>query len=253
MNRQKIFTFLSVHVPLINFIKDSQNQMAKILKDSNYMPQTRQFILELLREIYKCLTYFCKGNETNQNILSEFTDFFLDEISMDFGQMELVCSILHDNKFLCESFPESKLTQMTNFINLYGRQTRFLTLFRVIQSYKKQNLVENQVRVLQVFLPNNQSNQGDDVIDQNEFWLYGQFVKAGGMRFDFIRRHTQRLASDQPFTYHSKIIDVLLQTTMGEESFKLNSPKLKNVFRLGYLIELLLSPDDYQPDSAFDY
>lgn len=40
---------------------------------------------------------------------------------------------------------------------------------------------------------------------------------------------------------------------MGEESFKLNSPKLKNVFRLGYLIELLLSPDDYQPDSAFDY
>lgn len=35
--------------------------------------------------------------------------------------MELVCSILHDNKFLCESFPESKLTQMTNFINLYGR------------------------------------------------------------------------------------------------------------------------------------
>ena len=37
---------------------------------------------------------------------------------------------------------------------------------------------------------------------------------------------------------------MLLQTTVGEESFKLNSPKLKNVFKLSYLIELLVEQDD---------
>lgn len=123
----------------------------------------------------------------------------------------------------------------------------------MIQQYKKQNLVENQIRILNLFLPHNQTQQDDDLIDQNEFWLYGQFTKSQGvsvLKFEFSKTHhhkTTYVTVDQPFLYHSKIIEVLLQTTVGEESFKLNSPKLKNVFKLGYLIELLLEPDDLLP------
>jgi hypothetical protein len=105
-------------------------------------------VFELLKELYSCLTNFCRGNQQNQLILYEYIDFFLDEIEQDYGQMDLFCAIFRDNKFLCESFPDSLLKTILNFINIYGRQTRFLHIFKVILSYKNQNLVENQRRVL---------------------------------------------------------------------------------------------------------
>lgn len=48
-------------------------------------------------------------------------DFFIDEIVLDFGQIELVCAIIKDNKFLCENFPDTLLQNFLKFINLYGR------------------------------------------------------------------------------------------------------------------------------------
>jgi len=37
---------------------------------------------------------------------------------------------------------------------------------------------------------------------------------------------------------------------VGEESFKVNSPKLKKLFKLHYLMELLLLEDDFLSEEA---
>jgi len=48
---------------------------------------------------------------------------------------------------------------------------------------------------------------------------------------------------DRPFVYHAQLLEVLIGTIKGAESFNMSKAKLKGIFSLGYLLETLANPD----------
>lgn len=158
--RQKIFTFLNGHLPLLNLIKDAQNQLAKLLK-LEYVPlHSKRVVFLLLRGLYKCLKNFCDNNTQNQQLLHEYIDeFFLDEINFDFGQFELLNTIFQNNKFLSENISDKIVNRLFQSIEQYGRQERFLNIFIVIMRREEPNgqvtyNIDNQLKVFKWFVPN---------------------------------------------------------------------------------------------------
>jgi len=49
---------------------------------------------------------------------------------------------------------------------------------------------------------------------------------------------------DEPFQYHSKLIELLALTTIGKEGMIFSESRLRSVLPLRYLFELLSSPDE---------
>lgn len=58
----------------------------KVFKDIQKSTEAKTTVGNLLKSIYACLTHFCRNNRQNQILLSEFYDYFIDEIEFDFGQ-----------------------------------------------------------------------------------------------------------------------------------------------------------------------
>ena len=53
--------------------------------------------------------------------------------------------------------------------------------------------------------------------------------------FDF----SKNFEKDEPYDYHSKLINVLAYTTIGKEGLALSESKLRNTLSLRYIFELL--------------
>ncbi|EGR32970.1 MIR domain protein [Ichthyophthirius multifiliis] len=163
--RQKIFTFLEGSMPIINLIKDAQNQLVKFLKQSSICELSKMKIFQLLRNLYFVLTHFCINVEANQITLSKYIGFFLDEIAFDFGQLDLVDAIYRNNKFLCESFSDQNFKQIHNNIKEFGRQPRFLQILKVVQNYQNQgsnsniHLIDNQILIFKLLIPKQITDQ----------------------------------------------------------------------------------------------
>lgn len=174
-SRQKIFQFLYVYQPLISFIRDTQNQFAKVLYDPYYSEKTKQLTKTILEKIYQCLSEFCKLNEVNQKLLFEEMQLFLDEIEIDFGQMDLISNIFQDNKVLCQHVSEQLLEQIITYIKIYGRQERFLRIFLIIQKYKDTPILESQLKIIALFIP--KTIGLEEYIDKYEYTLFGNFTK----------------------------------------------------------------------------
>ncbi|CAD8066638.1 unnamed protein product [Paramecium sonneborni] len=250
LSRQKIFNFLNVYEPLLNFIRDTQQQLVKVLDDPFYSMETKGYVIQLLKALFALLRDFCDKNDENQKIMHKNATLFMDELQHDYGQMNLLSAIYRDNKQLCQKIDETQLKKIKTFIYSYGRQARFLHLYKNIQTYKNNPIIEVQTKVLQLFIPQHISTE--DYTDINEFYLYGEFKAIEGrkvLEFTFEKSQETKLC-DQPYLYHSEILQVLLATIIGEESFKINSPKLKKLFKLHYLLELLLQPDDFLSEEA---
>lgn len=116
--------------PLVKFVKDSQNQIAKIIRDTKIPLENRRLFYEIMKTTYTNLKYFCQSNSENQKILIDYLDFFLDELQFDFGQTDLVNAIFKNNKYLCENCKKT-FEKMRKIIKEKGRQKRFLEFFKV--------------------------------------------------------------------------------------------------------------------------
>ena len=111
-------------------IKDSQNQIAKIIRDHKIPLQNRKLIYEIMKITYLALKNFCINNDENQRLLFPYLDYFLDEPQYDFGQTNLVNAIFKNNKYLCENCQKT-FEKMKKIIREKGRQKRFLEFFKV--------------------------------------------------------------------------------------------------------------------------
>ncbi|KRX06791.1 MIR motif [Pseudocohnilembus persalinus] len=264
--RQKIFTFLQGHTPLINLVKDAQNQMAKILKQHAIPNQAKKTIFKLLRNMYKCLQIFCTGSEENQLILYNHISYFLDEISQDFGQFELLGAIFYNNKYLCENISERLIKTIINSIKEQGRQERFLQIFQIIMKKQDTNseqnyIVDNQILVFKYFIP---SFNDREEIKQSKNLLYS-YIDKGKKTIQFTfenendvidienktsynenqnNAYLQSTPQDYPFYYHAALLDIYITGVKGDEGLNLNSQKVKQILPLNYLIDDILCAQD---------
>ena len=239
--RQNIFRFVKGYIPLVNLIKDSQNQMAKILKDRSITFEGRKIFLDILKLSYTVLKNFCFKNRENQKLLFPFIEYFLDEIEYDFGQAALVSAIFESNNFLCENVGNT-FELMKHKIFRYGRQTRFLEFFKVIQKCDDSYLIDNQILVANTFLPilSNYS--------ESEKLLYGTFNMQGKREFEFefaISKEGYGYYRDEPYYYHKELIEVLILTIKGNEGQSINLKKIQDYFKMRKLLPYLFKEDTF--------
>ncbi|EWS73528.1 inositol-triphosphate type 1 protein (macronuclear) [Tetrahymena thermophila SB210] len=287
--RQKIFTFLQGHNPIIQMIKNSQNQMVKFVKQQDVSADSKIKIVQLLRYLYSILVHFCYNIEDNQKILAkpEYLSLFFDEISIDFGQFDLLNAIYFNNKPLCSSFPDSLLNQIKTAINQFGRQPRFIQILKIIQSYKSQDqsvtlhLIENQIRVFRWFIPSEFLEK--DEVSEYSYLLYGQLDENQSLNFDLSLHNNQiddevdqfllnqgdkkeddlknssefhynkkNFMLDAPFYYHAMLLDIFIHSIDGDEGYNLNINKIKKMFSLQYIFKFLLKEDDFLSQSPIN-
>lgn len=239
--RQNIFRFVKGYIPLVNLIKDSQNQMAKILKDRSITFEGRKLFLDILKLSYTVLKNFCYKNRENQKLLFPFIEYFLDEIEYDFGQTSLVSAIFESNNFLCENVLNT-FELMKHKIFRYGRQTRFLEFFKVIQKCDDSYIIDNQILVANTFLPiiSNYS--------ESEKLLFGAFNMQGKKEFEFefaISSEGYGFYRDEPYYYHKELIEVLIYTIKGNEGQSINLKKIQEYFKMRKLLPYLFKDDTF--------
>ena len=109
----------------------------------------------------------------------------------------------------------------------------------MIQKVDETDLLENQLLVVGNFLPITVTNE------ENASLLYGTFVdnSKSNFQFDYGFQETPD-TRDEPFYYHAELINVFSKTLHGSEASNINLAKVQEIFRLKYLLPLLLERDD---------
>ena len=70
---------------MVDFIRDTQNQLVKVLKDPFYTQKSKDLCSSILTRIYAFLTDFCLENNENQKALYPHISLFLDEVRYPLG------------------------------------------------------------------------------------------------------------------------------------------------------------------------
>lgn len=155
------------------------------------------------------------------------------------------------------------MQQFVSLIQKEGRQKRFLDVMEVLLSYKNKYLFDNQLIVLNALLPPELGEKELKVLycdgskPNNTRLHLDDPIHDPGLTFteklrEIDYRDTFR---DEPFHYHARLIDILIQTTLVEvdkrpfsvdrgedvvkENFNISVSKLKRLFPVDYLLDLL--------------
>ena len=123
--------YLETYKPILTISKDGLHTLNKVILDEEVNVDIKRGLVELFKKAHFFLQQFCEGNETNQGILAEHRDIFLEYSHLDVGQIDLLCAIYSENRYLCESIPDSFLQKFISFIEVEGRQPCFLKFFKV--------------------------------------------------------------------------------------------------------------------------
>ena len=264
--RQNIFRFVKGYLPLVNLIRDVEQQISKFLRDTTIASGKRKVFYEIMKTTYSILKSFCSNNDENQRILFPFVkEFFLNELQYDYGQMDLVNAVFQNNRYLCEKERcASIFDEVKKNILQKGRQRRFLEFFKVSLNifiklsfnYFKViqkcgiSLIENQIMVANNLLPIT------NLSDENSLLLYGHFNDMRKSNFEFEFRFQSILDTrDEPFYYHAELLDVFSEALRGSEASNINLTKVQEVLSLKYLFRFLLEDDDLfaKPNDKFKF
>ena len=110
----------------------------------------------------------------------------------------------------------------------------------MIQKSDDSYLIENQILVANNFLPIT------TITEEISLLLYGHFIEKSKSSFEFeFSLQNQPNVRDEPFYYHSELIEVFSETLKGTEASNINLTKVQEVLRLKYLVSFLLEPDDF--------
>ncbi len=261
-SRQNIMKYLETHKPVLIISKDGLHTLSKIVLDENVEESKKRGLVELFTKVHFFLQQFCKGSAPNQVILSEYCDILLEYAHLDVGQIDLLCAIYSENRFLCETVPDAFLQKFIALIETEGRQACFLRFFQVIQKVEERYIPENQIRVLRSLINTTSDNQ-----DKLAMTLYG-YWDGNNFGFNFedllsldkdenlitkLAQHSFKdTYRDQPFIYHAKLLSILTCTIQGTESFNVSKAKLRGLFSFGYLLELIANPDSMVDKDALN-
>ena len=165
-------------------------------------------------------------------------DRFLDQISLDVGQTKLISAIFENNRQLLDKGLNEKLfDKFRDLILEYGCQGTFLNIFKTIQKVHDHPLVDNQMKTMKFFLPqNHQANLADA-----EKLMFAKYQKSTRkFLFDFGDKEDEQdpfeaplndqldnmFMKTEPFKYHAELLDVLLNCVKGEPKFIMDQIRL---------------------------
>ncbi|EAR92909.2 zinc finger, C2H2 type family protein (macronuclear) [Tetrahymena thermophila SB210] len=235
--RQDIFYHNKVHILAISLIKDSIYLLEELEQQCNH-PGNRDSqskaskIYNEMKTLFKtCMTFlrnFVQKNSVNQNLLSEYLEKLHKALPFEIGLMELYWEIFRDNKKICLENQEKIAEDFISLIQKNGRQAKYLEFFIIIQKANEEHLIKNQKFVLNLFL--------NDKYKKDLLYL----ADTEKLSFEFRQIHP----NDEPYMYHSKLLQVLGMTTIGKEGMYMSEQKLRSQITLRYVFDLLSTVDN---------
>jgi len=238
-DRQDMLYFLDVHLLLISLIRDGMHSLAEVvdLAVARDVVAAREQIVALFTLCHGVLRKMVERNARNQGSIHQYLHIFTSHLSIEVGQIPLICAIYHNNKELCTNVKLETLQQFIKLIIQHGRQPRFLHLFQQVQVAKGQPIPDNQRTVLSLFLSSDETRK---------YLLY--LGNEAEHEFSFVPAppHDQALApyEDQPFLYHAKLFEVLMLCGYGTQRVYLNEAKCQKAIPLNTVFDLLERAED---------
>lgn len=140
VGHQNIFRNLKGHEAIFELLQNGMFHLKRAFRQDDSPPEIKEKLAQLFETAYECLTYFCKENEANQLTLSEKMKLFLSNLDYDLGQIQLICEICKDNRYVCENYGELILTTVLETIEKHGRRAVYLEPLMVIILYPQERL-----------------------------------------------------------------------------------------------------------------
>ncbi|CAD8068825.1 unnamed protein product [Paramecium sonneborni] len=243
--KQNLMNALKVYVPILNLIRDQLQSLDFHLENLKDLSK-KQRLAQLFIYAFQFLTNFCKNNFENQILLSNNIGYF-ENMHLEVGQIPLICEIYKDNQKLLTSINRNDRVfhKFVELIYQSGRKAQFLEFFMTIIKQGSKYIFDNQLLVLNTFL------EKEELL----FTEKDQFVFEGDIQL----QHSDLLSDlaysppiNQPFLYHAKLLDLLLQCTQiqviegdQKDNFTINIAKLKKKFTAQYIMQLLCKTDSF--------
>lgn len=234
-DRQMMCYHLNLHKYIIHLLRDGMYTLADIYDDPKNVKETegRSRLLKLFQGCYSVLTCMVKNNTKIQSKLHSYLSIFSTFLRIPVGQIDLICEILRDNIQLCSRIKDDFVKQFIDLIMNEGRQAKFLKIFQVIQ-----NPCGNPIPEIQRIVLLNLLN-----IDA-KFVCY---MNSDNTEFVFEPMANPPLFSphykDEPFVYHSILIEVLTLCGQGTSGVYLTEAKCQKIISLNQIFQLLNSDE----------
>lgn len=209
--KQNLMNALKIYVPILNLIRDQMQSFNYQLNRIQNVVQ-KQKLSMLFIYSFQFLRNFCKGNHDNQLLLHHNLNDF-QNLEVEVGQIPLICEIYKDNTKLLTTVNQTFLRKFVTLIEQGGRKEQYLEPFMTIILQGSKYIFDNQLIVLNTFLSRNYL-----LFSQNhEFLFEGQLQVLPS---DFLSELANTPIRDQPYRYHSKLLELLLACTF----IKVDSP-----------------------------
>lgn len=149
---QLLFRNLKVYEPVIELIKQ------KGISSKSYS-SARHF--RVLRYCYIFLSKFCRNNPKNQDLLYDYIDDFLDDLTRNVFCVGLITEIFRDNLKLCIRAPISLFLAITKAINQTPVSMKKCQIIKCFTSFMKVNdtyIQNNQTEIMNCLSASTRTN-----------------------------------------------------------------------------------------------
>lgn len=232
---QDLFRNLKTHLVVIDFLRDTLSILADF-----YESATDPTTLFYFRALILFLRKFCHGHLRNQNLLAADITVFLQDCPVDVGQASLVIEIYQDNEVMCKTMQSLVTDDFIRWILKFGRRDRFIDFFVNLMKCNDTYLIDNQRNMLKMFLEHPRMSE--------LLYISQEPNDASGPRrckMDFkpVIDPENRFKYDMPYKYHAKIMKLMTYACAGKSSVFVNEVKIRNLFNLHYLLDLMFMQD----------
>ena len=228
-SRQQMLYFLEAHDLITKLIKDGMHTLKELCSDSNKEAEASK-LKQLFTLCHKILRKFVTRNPKNQKKLEKSVHLFSKYLSIDVGQIPLICEIYRENMQLVLNVNPEILYSVKTLIESKGRDPMFLELFDTIQVCNETPIQQVQIMVLNLFIGEH----------PNKVLLY----LNEDLDFDF----EKTLERDKPVAYHRKLVKVLAKSGYGKLGMYLNEAKCQKIFPINKIIEILFEAEEGQSE-----
>ena len=169
---------LKSYDPIITLFREGMSHFEGYIMNNRVGIPVKRQLVNMFRAAFQFLIMFVRMNKENQEILVAYCEVFLKYLKFDLGQVQLICEIYRDNIDLLQRVDQKLIDVFIRHIEQEGRQANFLEFFPIIMRCKTEMIFENQLMVINSFLPLNA------VPDKEYKILYAETPKKSGqLRF----------------------------------------------------------------------
>ena len=237
--RQQLLHSIELHKVLMNLVKDGTHILESFTGDSRKVSDLNAKTIAVFKNCYLLLALMCRNDyKKAKKSLAKFISIFSMHLPLhQVGQSELICEIYKESDFTTTVSGSLTSTFLENILHK-GRNPSYLNFFEtILQETNLELLQDNISRILSIL----------NDTDRRYKFLYMEYSEKR-KQYEFSLSLNNRREGDFPFTYHKKILEILiimLEKSINPVLIKLIVQKL---IPLNAILRVLSKKDCFSPE-----